>query len=83
MSRDIRPKNLIPYDKSEAEAIHSGSNKILFTKYKGKKCVFLMQANRLTSVFFPETDNLNSIYIGKVKKVVKSINACFVEISNG
>lgn len=43
-----------------------------------------MTGNRLTGVYVPrEQSKVGAIYIGKVKNVVKNINACFVEIENG
>lgn len=83
MSRIIKPKASVHFDAAETEALHSELGKLIFSDYKGNRCAFLMRSNRLVSVYFMESDNLNSIYICKVKKIVKSINACFVEIYNG
>ncbi|MGN0402140.1 MAG: ribonuclease E/G [Acetatifactor sp.] len=83
MSRNIKPKDSVKLTANETNSLNSYDSKLIFSDYKGKVCAFLIQANRLTSVFFPESSKIGSIYICKVKNIVKAINACFVEIAGG
>lgn len=58
--------------------------KLLFTTVFDKKIAAELTDNRLTGVYLPEErSKVGAIYIGKVKNVVKNINACFVEIEDG
>lgn len=59
--------------------------KLLFTEYKSMKCALLIHENRLIAAqALPENSGkIGAIYIGKVKNVVPSIAACFVEIAPG
>ncbi len=58
--------------------------KLLFTTVFQKKIAAELTDNRLTGVYLPEEKSkVGAIYIGKVKNVVKNINACFVEIEGG
>lgn len=58
--------------------------KLLFTTCLGKKIAAEFSDNRLTGIYLPEDKSkVGAIYIGKVKNVVKNINACFVEIEDG
>lgn len=59
--------------------------KILFTKYQDKPCALLIADNRLLAVrvMSEETNRLGAVYIGKIKNVVKNIDACFLEIAGG
>lgn len=56
--------------------------KLLFTEYNAMKCALLIHENRLIAAqALPEdASKIGAIYIGKVKNVVPSIAACFVEI---
>lgn len=61
-------------------------NKLIITTCFEKKIAALMENNRLTGLYVLEQGNISkvgAVYIGKVKNVVKNINACFVEIENG
>lgn len=44
----------------------------------------LIQDNRLkaASFFSEESSRIGAVYIGKIKKIVKNLDACFVEIAN-
>ncbi len=55
---------------------------VVITNFHNNIISLFFQDNKLDniSVCNPENDILNNIYIGKVKKVVKNINAAFVEI---
>lgn len=59
------------------------NRKLIITNYKGKDTALLIKNNRLISLYTIENDSIiGNIYVGKVKNVVKNLNACFVEISN-
>lgn len=82
MSRNILQRQ-IPHMESLVPSTNGG--KLLFTTYEGKQAAFLVKENRLlwTSVVEENASKVGAIYIGKVKNVVKNIDACFVEISDG
>lgn len=63
----------------------NASGKLIVTEYKGRYLTLLFQDNQLltASVSEEKPSKVDNIYIGKVKKVVKNINACFVEIDDG
>jgi ribonuclease G len=66
-------------------------SKLIITeiKYKEKKRIFsgLYENNRFYQVSFSDMEsdsgNIGDIYVGRVKDVVKNINAAFVEYKNG
>lgn len=82
MSRNILQRQ-IPDMESLVPSTNGG--KLLFTTYEGKQAAFLVKENRLlwTSVVEENASKVGAIYIGKVKNVVKNIDACFVEIADG
>lgn len=59
--------------------------KLVVTGYNDKYLAFLMRDNRLLAAvpFEDAPTKVGAVYIGKVKNVVKNINACFVEIADG
>lgn len=61
------------------------NNRLILTKYQDKYLTLLMGEHRLLAAAASEnqTSRIDAIYIGKVKKVAKNINACFVEIQKG
>ena len=62
------------------------SNQLLITKGKGKIISALYENQELIQVNTEDLENetlVGNIYIGKVKNIVKNINAAFVEIENG
>ena len=63
----------------------NSQGKLVVTGYNKKYLAFLMRDNRLlAAVPFDDTPTkVGGVYIGKVKNVVKNINACFIEISDG
>ena len=63
---------------------HTESGKLIITNYRGRMCAMLLQNDRLTSirVLSGNSGKIGAVYIGKVKNVVKNINACFVEIAD-
>ncbi len=86
MSRSIAPKPSVTL--TEEETIlrkTAGQGKLLFTSYRGQRCALAIQNGRLTEAsFFPRIPSkIGSVYIGKVKSIVRNINACFVEIEKG
>lgn len=83
MSRNIQPKASLVISEEERRLQDTKAGKLLFTKYKGKDCVLLLKNSKLTAASFPEGSNIGAIYLAKVRNVVKSISACFVEIANG
>lgn len=58
--------------------------KLLFTEYRNQACALLMKDNRLTAATFlsENKSKVGAIYIGKIRKIVKNLNACFVEIAD-
>lgn len=60
-------------------------NKLIFTRLRGKTAAVLVSGSRILQIDFePEEDTeLGCIYIGKVKNIVKNINAAFVEYRPG
>lgn len=64
----------------------SQKGKLILTNIKGRAVSLLLQNNILVSAQVINISNpskIGEIYIGKVKNVLKNINAYFVEISNG
>ncbi len=59
--------------------------KILFTRYRDNMCALYLSENRLLAarVMIEGTNRVGAVYIGKIKNVVKNINACFLEIADG
>lgn len=60
------------------------AGKLIFTKVRGSFCGLLYADNRLRAVqvLSKKSSKVGAVYVGKVKNVVKNIDACFVEISN-
>ena len=85
MSRKIMPKPSVTITEEEILARRTEEGKLLFTSYQGRNCALLIQNNRLVeaSFFQKEAGGIGAIYIGKVKNVVKTIDACFVETAKG
>jgi len=82
LSRRIN-SNQSHMDEQELALRDSNAGKLIFTSYKGEKCGLLIWDNRLLAarVLSDEKNRIGAIYIGKIKNVVKNINACFVEIA--
>lgn len=85
MSRRIEAKASVTIAEEERQLRQSMGGKLLFTSYRGHSCSLLIQNDRLVEAFFFQNtpSRLGAIYIGKVRNVVKNINACFVEIAKG
>lgn len=61
----------------------NNEGKVLITTYKDKEVALLLKENRLLNLYTIENDSkIGNIYVGKVKNVVKNLNACFVEIAD-
>lgn len=61
-------------------------NKLIFTTLRGRRCYALASDGRILQLEFEneeETDQIGTIYVGKVKNVVKNLNAAFVEYKPG
>lgn len=83
MSRIIQPKTSPTISEEERVLKSTREGKLLFTRYKDRKCILLLQNDRLTAAAFPEESKIGAIYIAKVRNIVTNINACFVEIAGG
>lgn len=62
------------------------SGKLIITKHKGQILSSLFEENDLIQVNAEKEEAqsiLGSLYLGRVKNIVKNINAAFVEIENG
>lgn len=59
------------------------SGKILFTRYRDRMCGLYLRDNQLLAaqVMSDSANRIGAVYIGKIKNVVKNINACFLEIA--
>ncbi len=56
-------------------------NKIVITKYKDRNLMSVFADGKLLELFFDgENSAVGNIYVGKVKNIVKNINAAFVEL---
>ena len=72
-------------DRSEDVKLRSTQQgKLLLTKWQEKPLALLIRENRLLQVAVPDehASKVGAIYLGKVKKVQKNIDACFVEIAD-
>lgn len=60
-------------------------NKLLVTRLRGRLIAALVDEKRVVQMNFADSEGsvLNNIYVGKVKNLVKNLNAAFVEFSNG
>lgn len=83
MSRSIRSASRVLMPDEECSLRDTGSGKLLLTRFQGKQGAFLIQNDRMTAASFPERSKIGSIYIARVRDVVRNINACFVEIAKG
>lgn len=58
-------------------------NKIIITEYKGRQLMNVFADDILTELYFDEDSSaVGNIYVGKVKNIVKNINAAFVDIGS-
>ncbi len=81
MSRNILQ---IHKPKVEESVKSNRSGKVILTSHQEHVLALLIKNNRLLAVHpLDNTSKVGAVYIGKVKNVVKNLNACFVEIANG
>ena len=61
------------------------ADKLLLTSYRGVEAAFLLQDSKLLQMQIdsPRNYQIGDIFIGKVKNIVPSINAAFVQFSEG
>lgn len=85
MSRQIPMKHSLNISDQEAAERDAIQGKVLFTKYHGYDCALLIRKDRLTAVriLSEMSSKIGAVYIGKIKNIVKNIDACFVEIADG
>lgn len=83
MSRNIKITGSV-MDEQDKNMRDTQNGKVLFTRYKGRMCALYLNANRLLAArVIPDTPNrIGAVYIGKIKNIVKNINACFLEIAD-
>lgn len=56
-------------------------NKIVITKYQDRQIMCVFQDGLLTELYFDGEDSIvGNIYVGRIKNIVKNINAAFVEV---
>lgn len=88
MSRNINTGNRHYIPSAENKNDNTGSGKLIVTEFENQHMVLLFRQNRLLAVSVfggaeEKESSIGAIYIGKVKKLVKNIGACFVEIREG
>ncbi len=80
MSRKIIQKQEA-YQENPANRTEQG--KLIITKYQDRELALLLKQNRLMAAHVLDSQSkIGAIYIGKVKNVVKNLDACFVEIAD-
>lgn len=61
-------------------------NQIVITKLKNKNVLFNLENEKAYDIvvddYVDDSARVGDIYLGKIKSIVKNINACFVEIDN-
>ena len=83
MSRKITPNDQVLLTEQEKSLCRDPSGKLIVTSMRGKNMALLLQGNRLTYATVLEESRVGSIYLARVKNIVKEISACFVEIEDG
>lgn len=85
MSRRIEPKASVRITEEDTALRNTDGGKLLFTAYQGRQCALFIQNDRLMEASFlpAQAGKIGAVYIGKVKNMVKNIDACFVEIAKG
>ena len=61
------------------------TQKLLLTHYKGRETAFLLEHDRLIQVLLAASSpySIGDIYVGRVKNIVKGMDAAFVELAPG
>lgn len=59
--------------------------KLLFTRYEEKEAAFLLEDDRLIQIMLHDSSaySIGDIYIGRVKNIIKGMEAAFVELMPG
>lgn len=72
-------------DENRESLLDTKAGKVLFTGYQGQMCGLYLCDNRLLAaqVMSNSANRIGAIYIGKIKNIVKNIDACFLEIADG
>ncbi len=85
MSREIAPKASVTFTAEETAMVKTEDAKLIFTTYRDRLCALTIHHNRLIDAAFLQNtvSKVGAIYIGKIKNIVKNMNSCFVEISDG
>jgi len=85
MSRRIAPKSSVSITEDEKSIKNTVRGKLIITTYLERKCAMILQNDRLkfVKVLSGSSGKVGAVYVGKIKNIVKNINACFVEIANG
>ena len=86
MSRSIPAKPSVTVTDNERGLWDTEDGKLIFTEYRGRKCALLLRGGRLLAVTFladASDSAIGAVYIGKIKRIAKNIDACFVEIGEG
>ena len=79
-------RNIVQLHESRVEEYQKQFHKdrLIVTNYEKHELGFFIKNSRLMRVFpLDNPSKVGSVYIGKVKNVVKNLNACFVEIADG
>lgn len=86
MSRNIPAKHSVTVTDNERGLLDTEGGKLVFTEYRGRQCALLLKGGRLIAASFynhAQRSKIGAVYIGKVKNIVKNLDACFVEIEDG
>lgn len=72
------------FTEDDKQLRNTQAGKLLFSEVRSKLCALLIQSDRITAaqVLDEANSKIGAIYVGKVKNVVKNIDACFVEIAD-
>lgn len=83
MSRKIVADNQVTLTEEEKLLNKNERGKLVITAVHNREMALLLKGNRLDFAVVLEKNRIGSIYLGRVKDVVKEISACFVEIEGG
>lgn len=85
MSRRIAPKPSVNLTVEDRCIQNTTQGKLIITTYQERKCALILQNDRLVyvTVLSGRNSKIGAVYVGKIKNIVKNINACFVEIADG
>lgn len=70
--------------REEEQLLHNEISRLVITHAMDHIITLLIKGNRLTAArVWENTGRVGAVYLCKVKKIVKNIEACFVEIADG